>query len=224
MIVEVARREIRNLYIRVDRNDGRVRVSAPRWMNDLELQTAVRTHQGWIQRRQQVIAQAPIHEIARMRTGDKVPLFGESVRLEVVEGVARQSARLEPGGVLTLNMRFGADEADYRAVLERWYRAQLRESILSLSDVWEPVIGETVATWGVRRMRTRWGSCNIRARRIWLNLELARRPIGCLEYVVVHEMVHLLERGHNRRFYALMDQFLPGWRVMAKVLAGVGPT
>jgi predicted metal-dependent hydrolase len=81
-----------------------------------------------------------------------------------------------------------------------------------LITAWEPVMGVSVAEWGVKRMRTRWGSCNPRARRIWLSLELARRPIACLEYVVVHEMVHLLERGHNRRFYAFMDQFLPDWR------------
>jgi predicted metal-dependent hydrolase len=224
MTVDIARKKIKNLYIRVDRNDGRVRISAPRWMNDQDLQTAVRKHQRWIQRRQQVIAQVPIREIARLRSGDSVPLFGESHRLEVVEGVARQSARLEPSGLLMLYMRTGAEETDRRAILDHWYRVQIRERIPALIDAWEQVIGVTVAEWGVRRMRTRWGSCNIQARRIWLNLELARRPPECLEYVVVHEMVHLLERGHNRRFYSLVDQFLPGWRVTAKILAGVGPT
>ena len=84
-------------------------------------------------------------------------------------------------------------------------------------------MGVSVADWGVRRMRSRWGSCNIRARRIWLNLELARRRPEYLEYVVVHEMVHLLERGHNRRFYAFMDMFLPNWRAIRAALNSTPP-
>ena len=104
-----------------------------------------------------------------------------------------------------------------------WYRAQLRERIPAIIGTWEPVMGVSVAEWGVKRMKTRWGSCNPGARRIWLSLELARRPLYCLEYVVVHEMVHLLERGHNWRFYSFMDQFLPDWRHARAVLRDSPP-
>jgi len=81
-----------------------------------------------------------------------------------------------------------------------------------LIEKWQPIMGVTVQAWGVKQMKTRWGTCNIRARRIWLNLELAKQPPHCLEYIVVHEMVHLLERLHNARFKAFMDQFMPPWR------------
>jgi predicted metal-dependent hydrolase len=140
-------------------------------------------------------------------------MFGDRVLLCVRESSSeRRSVRLDVDGLLVMHIAPGATRETRIALLDEWYRRQLRDRIPMLITAWEPVMGVSVAEWGVKRMRTRWGSCNPRARRIWLSLELARRPIACLEYVVVHEMVHLLERGHNRRFYAFMDQFLPDWR------------
>lgn len=97
-------------------------------------------------------------------------------------------------------------------VLHRWYRLRLREQIPGLITKWEPIIGVQVDFWGIKRMKTKWGSCNTEARRVWLNLELAKKPSICLEYILVHEMVHLLERRHNDRFRAYMDRFMPLWR------------
>ena len=99
------------------------------------------------------------------------------------------------------------------AMLYRWYRARLGECIPEMVAKWEPRIGVTVADWRVRRMKTRWGTCNPEAGRIWLNSELAKKPVSCLEYVVLHEMVHLIERGHNDRFRGILDRVMPGWRV-----------
>ena len=99
------------------------------------------------------------------------------------------------------------------ALLYRWYRAQLRERIPEMVTKWESRIGVTVDDWRIRRMKTRWGTCNAEARRIWLNSELAKKPVACLEYVVVHEMVHLIERKHNERFWSILDRVLPRWRV-----------
>jgi len=98
-------------------------------------------------------------------------------------------------------------------VLYRWYRARLRERIPEMIAKWEPTISVTVADWRIRRMKTRWGTCNPEARRIWLNSELAKKPVSCLEYVVVHEMVHLIERAHNDRFRRILDRVMPGWRM-----------
>jgi len=219
VLVEVVRKDIRNLYIRVDRNDGRIRVSAPRRMSDDALKTAIRRHHAWIVRRQQAIAGQSTCLNELLENGDIIPIFGKGYRLELVEGAARPQVRVNADGVLSLCMRSRSDGAERRAVLDRWYRDQLRERIPGLIQIWEPVIGVSVSEWRIKQMRTRWGSCNIRARRIWLNLELARRPIECLEYVVVHEMVHLLEPGHNKRFYALMDEFLPRWRTDRQILS-----
>ncbi len=98
-------------------------------------------------------------------------------------------------------------------MLHRWYRQRLREQIPELIAKWEPVICVNVSDWGIKKMKTRWGTCTIAARRIWLNLELAKKPLSCLEFILVHEMVHFLERHHNDRFREYMDRFMPQWRL-----------
>ena len=115
-------------------------------------------------------------------------------------------------------MRPGSDTVRREQVLLGWYRRQLKELIPPLIAHWEPILGVQVAAWGVKAMKTRWGTCNPAARRIWLNLELVKKPPDCLEYIVEHEMVHLLERGHGDRFVAHMDRFLPRWRELRAVL------
>jgi predicted metal-dependent hydrolase len=96
-------------------------------------------------------------------------------------------------------------------VLTEWYRSQLKEQIPALIDKWQKIIGVEVKDWGIKRMKTKWGTCTFAQRRIWLNLELVKKPQHCLEYIIVHEMVHLLERKHNDRFAVYMDKYLPKW-------------
>ena len=119
---------------------------------------------------------------------------------------------------LTLYISPNTSRENRERVLLEWYRRELKRHIPALIAKWEPVIGEPVAEWGVKRMKTKWGSCNPEQRRIWLNLELAKKPPECLEYVLVHEMVHLLERHHNNAFRAYMDKFLPQWRSYRQLL------
>jgi predicted metal-dependent hydrolase len=221
--IEVTRKEIKHLYIRVHRQDGRIRVSAPLRMSDAAIHEAIRRNRTWIELRRERITAQPVPKSPTLESGSWVPLLGQPHQLSVVISSGRKGVRLRDDGILELRVRPGADRSRRAALLDSWYRAQLRDRIAELIRIWEPVMGVSVAEWGVRAMRTRWGSCNIRARRIWLNLELARRPPCCLEYVVVHEMVHLLERGHNRRFYTLMDHFLPEWRDTRAALNAVPP-
>ncbi len=112
----------------------------------------------------------------------------------------------------------GMDRDERQVLLEDWYRRQLKKVIPDFISRWEPVLGVHVKEWRVRKMKTRWGSCNIQAQRIWLNLELAKKPLKCLEYIIVHEMNHLLERYHNTRFYRLMDSWMPDWRDYKELL------
>ena len=115
--------------------------------------------------------------------------------------------------ILDLHVRDGSDTEQRGRVLRAWYRTQLRQAATPLFAKWEAAIGEQANEWGIKQMKTKWGACNIEARRIWLNLELAKKPVQCLEYIVVHELVHLIERNHNERFQAQMDRFLPQWRL-----------
>ncbi len=132
--------------------------------------------------------------------------------MRVIEHPGPFKVELDGNSHLKLYVRPGTDAARREKVLYDWYRSELKARIPEMTARWEPVIGVRVAQWGVKRMKTRWGTCNIDARRIWLNLELARKPLRCLEYVTVHEMIHLLEQSHNERFLDLMDQFMPRWR------------
>ena len=119
---------------------------------------------------------------------------------------------------MVLRVRPGTTDAKKDAIVEEWYRRQIKEAIPLLMARWEPKIGVKVEGFYVRRMKTKWGSCNPRARTIRLNTELAKKPPECLEYVLVHELTHLLEPTHNARFVSLMDQFMPAWRYNRDVL------
>ena len=141
-----------------------------------------------------------------------------AISLNVIHHQAPPRIEVGDDQTLDLYVREGSDRARRECVLLEWYRGQLKAQIPPIIAQWEPVLGVQVSAWGVKRMRTRWGSCNIKARRIWLNLELAKRPISSLEYVIVHEMVHFLERLHNDRFFGYMDRFMPGWRQVRDTL------
>jgi len=207
--VEVRRKAIKHLYIRVDRAGG-VKVSAPAGMAEQAVYRAVAARAAWIRRQQQRPAsQSAPHDLV---TGEIHYVQGRPCCLEVIERRGRAAVRLMDGDTLSLQVPPGVDQSRRRAVLERWYRQLLTEQIPIIVEQWQPIMDVRVAEWRIKRMKTRWGTCNIGDRRIWLSLALATQPPECLEYVVVHEMVHLLERRHNARFHAFMDRFLPDWR------------
>jgi len=146
-------------------------------------------------------------------TGECHNFLGQPFPLRVIEHSGAGQLILRDDTCLEIRVRPKSTTAQRQAIMQRWYRRQLETLIPPLLARWQPVLGVRVAECRIKRMRTKWGTCNIPARRIWLNLELAKRPAACLEYVVVHELVHLLERYHNRRFQSLMDKFLPQWRL-----------
>jgi hypothetical protein len=216
--VEVFRKDIKNLHLGVYPPHGRVRVAAPLRMDDDAIRLAVISRLGWIRRQQAQFAQQERQSAREMVTGESHYVQGRRYRLDVREHHAPPSVRIANTTTLELRVRPGTDRQKREAILSQWYRQQLRDQIPDLIARWEPIIGVEIAEWGIKKMKTRWGTCNIAARRIWLNLELAKKPVSCLEYIVVHEMVHLLERHHNDRFSAYMDRFLPQWRVARDML------
>jgi predicted metal-dependent hydrolase len=141
--------------------------------------------------------------------GESHYFLGRRYRLRVIEHDRPNNVILKGNSALILQVRPGTTRDKRQQVLNDWYRRHMKEIMPDLIEKWEPMIGVKVADWGVKKMKTRWGSCNIRDRRVWLNLDLAKKAPHCLEYVLVHEMVHLLERHHNDRF----KSFLPQWRL-----------
>lgn len=211
--MEIIRKDIKNLHLGVYPPKGRVRVAAPFRLDDEAIRLAVISRLGWILRKQRGFEQQVRQSEREMVTGESHYFQGRRYRLDVIEDDGPPSVVLRNNTTMELRVRPGSDREKRGAVLHRWYRRRLREQIRSLLPKWEPKVGVSVAEVRIKRMKTLWGSCNSEARRIWLNLELAKKPRSCLEYILVHEMVHFLERHHNERFVGLMDELMPQWRL-----------
>ena len=216
--VEVVRKDIKNLHLGVYPPNGRVRVAAPLRLDDEAVRLAIISRLEWIRRQQNGFHQQDRQSTREMITGESHYVQGRHYRLNVVEHDSAPSVYFPNNRTLELRIRPGTSRDKREAVLNRWYRQQLRDQIPQLIAKWEPKIDVTVVQWGIKRMKTRWGTCNVVAKRIWINLELAKKPPECLEYIVVHEMVHIHERYHNKRFKELMDRLMPKWRVLREEL------
>ena len=210
--VEVVRKDIKNFYIGVHPPNGRVRVSAPLAFDDTNIQMAVITRLSWIRRQQAAFEGQERQSQREFVSGESHYFAGRRYRLEVIECDSPPKVWLPNNTKIALSVRPGTDRDSREAVMHRWYRQHLRSQLPPLLEKWQPKLGVSVNEVRIKKMKTLWGSCNIEAKRIWLNLELAKKPGACMVYILVHEMVHLLERKHNDRFVALMDEFLPQWR------------
>ena len=217
--VDVVYKDIKNLHIAVYPPMGRVRVAAPKRLDDDHVRLAVVQRLSWIKRQKDQLRNVQRQSEREMTTGESHYVWGVRYRLKVIERPGRAHVELDGERLLLYLPRDTA--ADHRRqLLDRWYRAQLRTAIPGLVATWEPTIGVSVPRWSIRRMKTKWGSCNRETGHIWFNVELAKKHPLCLEYIVVHEMTHLLERTHGQRFTKLMDKFLPEWRSRRDELNG----
>lgn len=210
--VRVIRKQIKHLHLGVYPPDGHVRVAAPTGMKREAIRLAVVSRLGWIRRHRRKF-QIQVRQSQReMVTGESHYVWGRRYRLRVLEGTHRPAVRKIGGGTLELRVKAGATAAQRERQLHAWYREELRRLLPELLAKWEAKVGASVREWGIKRMKTKWGSCNPRAKRIWLNLELAKKSERCLEYLLVHELLHLSLRHHDRRFLSAMSQLLPDWR------------
>jgi hypothetical protein len=216
--VEVVRSQIKHLHLGVYPPEGRVRVAAPMRLDDDAVRAEVISRLAWIPRKRAEFARQPRQSRREFVSGESHYFEGRRYRLDVVESTGRTGMRLRNNTWMEMRVRPATGRDAREALLYRWYRARLRERIPEIIAAWEPRIGVRVADWRIRRMKTRWGTCNTAARRIWLNSELAKKPPPCLEYVVVHEMVHLVEPSHNERFREIMDRTMPSWSLRADEL------
>ena len=210
--VEIVRKDIKHLHLGVYPPEGRVRVAAPLRLDDDAVRLAVVTRLAWIRRKQAEFQGQDRQSTREFVTGESHYFEGRRYRLDVIESTAPTGIGLRNNDWMEMRVRPSTSRDAREAMLYRWYRAQLREHIPEIVAKWEQKIGVMVTEWRIRRMKTRWGTCNPEAGRIWLNSELAKKPVSCLEYVVVHEMIHLIERGHNERFRGILERVMPGWR------------
>ncbi|GAB3222890.1 SprT family zinc-dependent metalloprotease [Hymenobacter seoulensis] len=223
LAVEVVRKPIRTMRVTIYPPAGRIRVAVPLRLPEETIHQFVLSRRDWIQKHQARFAALPQPTPRTYSTGETHYYQGRPYQLRVHTTLGRAKVVLLDDQFLDLYIQPESTLAEREQALTAWYRARLKEQIPVLLAYWEPIVGVQTLAWGVKQMKTRWGTCSIRARRIWLSLELIKKPISCLEYVVVHELVHLHERLHNARFWGLMDQFMPDWR-QHKVLLQAHPT
>jgi predicted metal-dependent hydrolase len=215
--IEVEKKNVKNLRLAVYPPDGHVKISAPLFMKDSEIYSFALAKADWIQKHRSKYAGNKAYAPLKYVDGEIHFYLGNPYTLRIVELPKRTKVVLNENEII-LTIKPRSTKAQRLKALENWYRDKLNEISPELIAKWEGVIGVKATEFGIKKMKTRWGSCNIRAKRIWLNLDLVRRPLHCLEFIIVHELVHLLERNHNARFKAHMDRFMPAWRTYNKDL------
>lgn len=209
--VDIVRKPIKNLHMGVYPPNGRIRVAAPVTVSDDAVRLAVVTRMGWIKRqRAKFEAQARQSERAYV-SGESHFFLGRRYRLNVIPHDG--TPRIAPRNSRTLDFRIrgNSDQAERERVFLNWSRRELRKAAAPLIEKWAPLVEVPVPRCGIRRMKTKWGTCSAKAGRIWLNLELIKKPSHCLEYVIVHEMVHFRQRHHDDQFVSMMNDLLPRW-------------
>ncbi len=217
IVVEVVKKDIKNVHLSVYPPTGRVRISAPERMSLDTIRVFAISKLGWIKQQQQKLLEQERETPREYLDRESHYVWGKRYLLKIIEHNAAPEVELKHSTML-LRIRPGSDDVKMEAVLDAWYRQQLKEAVPPLIAKWEPLMGVKVERFFVQRMKTKWGSCNLGAGTIRLNSELAKKPPESLEYIVVHEMVHLLEPTHNARFIGLMDRFMPQWEFYRDIL------
>ena len=209
--VDVVLKNIKNVHLSVYPPTGRVRIAAPARMTLDTIRIYAISKLGWIRKQQVKFREQPRETPREYLNKEGHYFLGKRYLLTVIEQETPPKIKLRHT-TIELYVRPETTVEKRQAIMEHWYREQLKELVLSVIQKWEQIMGVSLAEFQVKKMKTKWGTCNPVAKRMWLNLELTKKPFHCIEYIIVHELVHLLERNHNARFVAHMDHFLPEWR------------
>lgn len=216
--IDVVRKDIKNLHLGVYPPNGRVRIASPLKIDDEAVRLFAISKMAWIKKQQLKFETQERQSERRFVSGESHYYKGRRYLLNVIYHNAAPKVEIRNKTHIDLYVRVGSTCEQREKVLTKWYRKQLKDQIPALIDKWQQIIGVEVDDWGVKKMKTKWGTCTPASRRIWLNLELAKKPEHCLEYIIVHEMVHLIERNHSDRFVACMDKFMPQWHLYKEEL------
>jgi predicted metal-dependent hydrolase len=217
--VEVCKKKIKNMHLYVKPPNGKVTVSAPLNMSDETIERFVRTRAAWIKRQVEKFEMQPRQSEREYISGETLYVWGKQYFLRIEYGTGRNSLSLSGDkAILTVRETSSAGQRDN--FVREWYRNILKKEIERVLPEWEERTGLVCNSWQTKYMNTRWGTCNIKKRKIWLNLQLAKKTPECLEYVILHELLHFVEEYHNDVFISLMDKYMPYWREIKKALNG----
>lgn len=219
----LSQKRIRNLHLRICPPFGEVKVSAPLRFSLAQIKNFVIQKIDWIKEKQIEIRSRKFVSPApplKFLSGENHFIFGQKFELKLVEESSKNKVVINKNfielHIKNSDKKFGrkiANAAAREKILDNFYRAELKKIIPEFIEKYEQKMQVKVAEFGVKKMTTRWGTCNPKDRRIWLSLALAKKPLGCLEMIITHEMTHLLERRHNKNFYGLMTKFMPDWKI-----------
>lgn len=217
IIVDISRKRVKNLSLRVLPPSGTVKVTIPLHLNYSAAEEFIKSKEHWIKKQQEKIRQKDYDTDKHFVDGEKHLIFGSSLVLKLHPVITKEGVTINNGD-LHLFTKYLSDRNHNELILENWYRENLSKNLPSLISKWESKLEVKLREFKIRKMKTRWGTCNPRAGRIWFSLMLAKQRPEIVEYIVVHELVHLLEASHNKRFYRLMDSYLPNWKELRKEL------
>lgn len=209
--IDVIRKDIKNIHLAVYPPTGRVRIATPLNTTDEKVRLFAISKLGWIKKHQRNFDKQKRLPVKEFINRESHFFLGKRYLLNVIEQPGKQQVVVRHRN-LDLYVKPGTSQEVKHQILNDWYRERLKEMVSPLIEKWEKILMVKVNAFGVRRMKTKWGTCTIEAGRIWLNLELIKKPVSCLEYIIAHEMVHLLERHHNERFLAILSKHLPNWK------------
>lgn len=210
--IDVVRKSIKNMHLSVYPPKGRVRIAAPLNVDDETVKLFAISKLSWIRRNQRKFKNQERQTRREFAERESHYFQGRRYLLRVTEVEATPKVEIKTKSYIDLHVRPNTTIEQKQIILNEWYRKELKKQIPSIIEKWEKKIGVTVKDWSVKQMKTKWGTCNGEECRIWINLELAKKPFHCLEYIIVHEMIHLIERHHNNLFLAYMDKFIPKWK------------
>lgn len=216
--IDVVRKDIKNLHLGVYPPKGRVRIASPLKIDDEAVRLFAISKMAWIKKQQLKFEVQERQSERRFVSGESHYYKGKRYLLNVIYHNAAPKVEIRNKTYIDLYVRVGSTKEKREKVLTEWYRNQLKVQVPALIDKWQKIIGVKVNDWGIKKMKTKWGTCTIASCRIWLNLELAKKPEHCLEYIIVHEMIHLIERNHTDRFVAYMNKFMPQWHLYKEEL------
>ena len=215
--VTIVRKSIKNMHLRVLSPNGEIQITAPNRLSVSQIDRFVREKRGWIEARQQQLAERPAATDPAFADGQPVYLWGESYTLRLAAAVRGRSA-LQRGQEIVLSVHPEDDTSQRESLLNGFYREALSNQIAARLPLWEARTGLHPSAWQIKNMKTRWGTCNTATRKIWLNLQLAKQPPVCLDYVIAHELTHLRYPGHGQDFQAFLTRAMPNWPEVRKAL------
>ncbi|MGO1368093.1 M48 family metallopeptidase [Senegalia sp. (in: firmicutes)] len=210
--IEFIRKNIKNIHLSVHPPEGRVRLAVPKKLDDESVRLFAISKLPWIKKQKSKFLSQDRQSKREFISGESHYFSGTRYLLNVIETKEKQRVEIRNKKYIDLYVKSNSTIEKREKIMNEWYRNHLKQTIPDYINKWEKIIGVSVNESRVKRMKTKWGTCNVEAKRIWINLELSKKTPRCLEYIIVHEMVHLLERHHNERFHAYMDKFMPNWR------------